>query len=132
MAPPPPTSEFKTTDQASLPGGDDSKAWSAYQKVSTMAPPPALEFETIDHEPLPDEAPDGGSRAWLVVLGSWCCNFVVSGWLNGIGVFQDYYSTALFPDLPTSTIAIVSSLVAMIIFAGVSRPRSDQKGVALC
>lgn len=70
--------------------------------------------------PTRDEPPDGGWRAWSVVFGSWCCNFIISGWLNALGVFQDYYSTELFPNLPTSTIAIIPSLVDFLIFAGVS------------
>lgn len=96
-----------------------SAGWATYSTPKSMAPPPSIvesERESLDH----DDVPDGGWRAWLVVLGSWCVNFVVSGWLNGMGVFQDYYSTELFPNLPTSTVALVSSLVALIIFAGVS------------
>ncbi|KAF3764668.1 putative monocarboxylate permease [Cryphonectria parasitica EP155] len=67
---------------------------------------------------LPAEGPDGGYRAWLVVFGSWCCNVIISGWLNALGVFQDYYSTVLFPGLPESTVAIIPSLVDFMIFAG--------------
>lgn len=26
--------------------------------------------------------PDGGTAAWLVVLGAWCCSFSGPGWLN--------------------------------------------------
>ena len=26
--------------------------------------------------------PDGGSAAWLVVLGAWCCSFSSPGWIN--------------------------------------------------
>jgi len=29
-----------------------------------------------------DKVPDGGSAAWLVVLGAWCCSFVSFGWIN--------------------------------------------------
>lgn len=85
-----------------------------------MAPPSIGELESDSDSLDYDDVPDGGWQAWLVVFGSWCCNFVVSGWLNGMGVFQDYYSTELFPHLPTSTIALLSSLVSLIIFAGVS------------
>lgn len=31
---------------------------------------------------LTDEAPDGGTAAWLVVLGAWCTSFCSFGWLN--------------------------------------------------
>jgi hypothetical protein len=29
-----------------------------------------------------DEAPDGGERAWLVVLGAWCSLLCTAGWVN--------------------------------------------------
>lgn len=69
---------------------------------------------------LLNDLPDGGYRAWLVVFGSWCCNVIISGWLNALGVFQNYYSTVLFPNLPESTVALIPSLVDFMIFAGVS------------
>jgi hypothetical protein len=28
------------------------------------------------------DAPDGGTAAWLVVLGAWCTSFCSFGWLN--------------------------------------------------
>jgi hypothetical protein len=28
------------------------------------------------------DAPNGGARAWLVVLGAWCTAFCSFGWLN--------------------------------------------------
>jgi hypothetical protein len=41
-------------------------------------------------EPVPGNAtkvedagpPDGGTAAWLVVLGAWCCSFSSPGWIN--------------------------------------------------
>jgi MFS transporter, MCT family, aspergillic acid transporter len=29
-----------------------------------------------------DDAPDGGSAAWLCVLGAWCTSFCSFGWIN--------------------------------------------------
>jgi hypothetical protein len=31
---------------------------------------------------LTNVAPDGGTAAWLVVLGAWCTSFCSFGWLN--------------------------------------------------
>lgn len=76
-----------------------------------------------------DKAPDGGYRAWLVVFGSWCCNVIISGWLNALGVFQDYYSATLFPTLPESTVAIIPALVDFVIFAGVSPSTVEPSGI---
>ena len=30
----------------------------------------------------PADFPDGGSKAWLVVAGGWCCLFISFGWIN--------------------------------------------------
>lgn len=40
---------------------------------------------TPKSEKVPEEdikVPDGGLRAWLVVLGAWCGLFCTLGWLN--------------------------------------------------
>lgn len=29
-----------------------------------------------------DGPPDGGTGAWLAVLGAWCCSFSSFGWMN--------------------------------------------------
>ena len=39
----------------------------------------------------PDEFPDGGFEAWLVVFGCWCGLFCTFGLINCIGVFETYY-----------------------------------------
>ena len=31
--------------------------------------------------------PDGGTKAWLTVVGGFCCLFVSFGWINSIGVW---------------------------------------------
>ena len=31
-----------------------------------------------------NDAPDGGTLAWLVVLGAWCASFCTFGWLNSM------------------------------------------------
>ena len=54
-----------------------------------------LEDESVDAESLqPEKKPgdhtkvddagtlDGGTTAWLVVLGAWCCSFSSPGWIN--------------------------------------------------
>ena len=28
------------------------------------------------------QAPDGGTRAWLIVFGAWCTSFCSFGWIN--------------------------------------------------
>ncbi|CAM1510757.1 Fc.00g082700.m01.CDS01 [Cosmosporella sp. VM-42] len=57
-----------------------------------------------------DEPPDGGRVAWLVVLGAWCTSFCSFGWLNSVGVFQEYYQNELLTDYSASSISWIPSL----------------------
>ncbi|KAI9697881.1 MAG: hypothetical protein M1820_007668 [Bogoriella megaspora] len=77
--------------------------------LAAPAPPPALN---------PADFPEGGAKAWLVVAGGWCCLFVSFGWINCIGVFQDYYQTHMLSHLAPSTVAWIPSLEAFMMFAG--------------
>lgn len=44
------------------------------------------EAETVDtrqgQTQFVSDAPDGGTTAWLVVLGAWCTSFCSFGWIN--------------------------------------------------
>lgn len=66
----------------------------------------------------PADFPDGGFQAWLVVLGSWCCLFVSFGWINCVGVFQEYYQEHLLASYSSSTIAWIPSLEIFMMFFG--------------
>ncbi|KAE8417659.1 major facilitator superfamily domain-containing protein [Aspergillus pseudocaelatus] len=66
----------------------------------------------------PDAPPDGGLKAWMVVLGAFCGLFVSFGWINCIGVFLDYYKTHQLQDLPTSTVTWITSLEIFMMFFG--------------
>ncbi|KAK1221559.1 hypothetical protein PQX77_015678 [Marasmius sp. AFHP31] len=54
--------------------------------------------------------PDGGLRAWLVVLGAALCSTVSFGYVNSWGVFQAYYEKTLLQHLSPSTIAWIGSI----------------------
>ena len=41
----------------------------------------------------PSQFPDGGAKAWLTVAGASACMFVSFGWINCVGIFQNYYQT---------------------------------------
>ena len=81
----------------------------------------------VDHEktdtvtlvaPNPVDFPDGGAKAWLVILGGWCCLFVSFGWITSIGVFQDYYQKHQLRDYSPSTVAWIPALQAFMMFLG--------------
>ena len=58
----------------------------------------------------PSSFPDGGATAWLTVAGASACLFVSFGWINCVGVFQDYYQTHQLSHYTPSTIAWIPSL----------------------
>ncbi|CAL1705216.1 unnamed protein product [Somion occarium] len=62
------------------------------------------------------EIPDGGLRAWLVVLGAACGSFTTFGFVNAWGVFQSYYTENILKDTPPSTIAWIGSIQYALIF----------------
>ncbi|KAJ2933745.1 hypothetical protein H1R20_g3359, partial [Candolleomyces eurysporus] len=49
-----------------------------------------------------DDFPDGGLRAWLIVVGAVCNAFAASGYVNSWGAFQAYYQSSVLSHLPPS------------------------------
>ncbi|KAH6891039.1 major facilitator superfamily domain-containing protein [Thelonectria olida] len=73
-------------------------------------PPPGL---------APADFPDGGTEAWLVVLGGWCALFCTFGLVNCVGVFQAYYVGGPLRHYDSSTVSwIMSVQVFFMIFCG--------------
>lgn len=58
----------------------------------------------------PKSFPDGGAKAWLTIAGSSACLFVSFGWINCVGVFQEYYQTNQLKDYTASEIAWIPAL----------------------
>ncbi|TRM55412.1 major facilitator superfamily domain-containing protein [Schizophyllum amplum] len=54
-----------------------------------------------------DDYPDGGRKAWLVVLGTFMYSCAVMGWAMSWGVFQDYYHRHVFPEIDVSLLTLV-------------------------
>ncbi|KAF8753500.1 Monocarboxylate [Rhizoctonia solani] len=75
-----------------------------------------------------DEFPDGGLRAWLVVLGvnhfpfqsGACVTFGTFGFVNAWGVFQAYYQETVLSDTSPSTVAWIGSVQYALVFLPVS------------
>ncbi|TVY73204.1 Fujikurins efflux protein [Lachnellula suecica] len=77
---------------------------------------------------------DGGTAAWLNVLGAWCCSFSSPGWANsssdevclltngmishsGVGSFQQYYEIGPLKGYSNSTISWIPALQLFFLFA---------------
>jgi len=82
------------------------------KKSSDAAPEDAEKVETPPSNPGIDPAsfPDGGAKAWLAVAGASACLFVSFGWVNCVGVFQEYYQTNQLKEYSTSEVAWIPAL----------------------
>lgn len=58
----------------------------------------------------PESFPEGGTKAWLTVAGASACLFVSFGWVNCVGIFQDYYQTHQLKTYSPSNIAWIPAL----------------------
>lgn len=64
----------------------------------------------------PSQFPDGGAKAFLCLLGGFCCLFCSFGWLNCLGVFQNYYQMHQLSDYSSSSIAWIASIQIFVMF----------------
>ncbi|KAF2158984.1 hypothetical protein M409DRAFT_71332 [Zasmidium cellare ATCC 36951] len=84
---------------------------------SPAAPPPPPQAANPWH---PSQFPDGGLQAWLVVAGSFCFVFCSFGWINCIGIFQDFYQQNYLSNYSPSDIAWIASLeIFVMLFGGI-------------
>ncbi|ORY10279.1 putative MFS transporter [Clohesyomyces aquaticus] len=93
------------------------------QKEFSVAPSPPLSTlerdteKSVQTKPAGRQPPDGGVAAWLVVLGAWCTSFCSFGWVNSVGVFQEYYQNDLLRGYSPSTISWIASLQIFLMLA---------------
>ncbi|KAA8649456.1 MCT family MFS transporter [Aspergillus tanneri] len=82
----------------------------------------AREKENTSEEALVAPAdpgpPDGGLRAWLVVVGGFLTYFVTFGLLNSFGTFQAYYGEHILRDRSESEISWIGSIQLFLLFIG--------------
>lgn len=70
---------------------------------------------------MPAPPPDGGARAWLAVLGAWCCLFCTFGWISCIGTFQAQYQQNELKEYSSSAVAWITSMEVRRPYGLVSR-----------
>ncbi|KAI0965533.1 monocarboxylate permease-like protein [Xylaria arbuscula] len=63
----------------------------------------------------PEDFPDGGLEAWLVVVGGALILFCSFGIVNCSGVFVEYYANGPLSDYSTSDITWITSIQAFLI-----------------
>ncbi|KAK4955869.1 hypothetical protein LTR10_006808 [Elasticomyces elasticus] len=76
----------------------------------------------------PSPPPNGGSQAWLQVLGSWCLFFNTWGLLNTFGVYQTYYESGARFTASSSDISWIGSVQALslLLIGTVAGPIFDR------
>ncbi|KAI1772922.1 monocarboxylate permease-like protein [Hypoxylon cercidicola] len=115
--------------------GDSTSRASTSHENSNIANDPDVEKSTIDnHEngdffvpppetqhsapagPDPNAFPDGGFEAWLCIAGGFCTVFSSFGWVNCIGVFQDYYQANQLSSYSSSSVAWIPATESFMLF----------------
>ena len=61
--------------------------------------------------------PDGGYRAWTVVLGAWCLLLPPMGLLNGLGILQAWTFEHQLHGYSESSIGWIFSTFGFFVFA---------------
>ncbi|KAK7203972.1 major facilitator superfamily domain-containing protein [Myxozyma melibiosi] len=91
------------------------------EEVNTL--PPQYGYQSPDSDEYilsPHELyrPDRGWRAWLCVLGGFFGTMSTFGFVNVMGVFEQYYKETLLKDYSTSQISWISSIQTFIMTFG--------------
>ncbi|QIX01355.1 hypothetical protein AMS68_006872 [Peltaster fructicola] len=73
---------------------------------------------------------EGGSKAWLVVLGCWCTSFASFGIVNSFGIYETYYLSTFLEGYSPSTVAWIGSIQTFAQFSAtlISGPITDRYG----
>lgn len=104
--------------------GMDSASVTDVEKDANESTPPEVTHDapTPKDPPVnpmhPSAFPDGGLEAWLCVVGGFFALLVSFGWINCIGIFQDYYESHSLKEYSASEIAWIPSLELFSMFAG--------------
>ncbi|SPO00036.1 related to monocarboxylate transporter 2 [Cephalotrichum gorgonifer] len=86
-------------------------------RPASVVSPEAGTSEDDDDEVDNDEGyPEGGLKAWLVVLGSWLALFSALGLMNTLATFQAYVSTHQLQDHSEGQIGWIFSVYTFLTF----------------
>lgn len=65
-----------------------------------------------------NDYPEGGWKAWSVVLGAWCAMIPAMGLLNSLGTLQAWTSTHQLRDYSESSIGWIYGAYTFFLFVG--------------
>lgn len=105
--------------------------------------------DRVEEEKSTTKFPEGGTRAWMVVLGAFCVSFSTFGYMNAFGyavnsscrekrdltdgwhrVYQEYYTEHFLAHESSSNISWIGSVQACFLFSGslIGGPLFDRYG----
>ncbi|KAL6245905.1 hypothetical protein RBB50_007058 [Rhinocladiella similis] len=116
----------KDVEKDGIDVGDVSADYSASERgAADIAEKSANNEEVVPAPPQPQQPafdpsafPDGGLKAWTVVAGAFASLFVSFGWINCIGVFQEYYETHQLRQYSSQEVAWIPSTESCMMFLG--------------
>lgn len=85
-------------------------------RLSILNHYPSGESLVSKYQEIEVEFPEGRTKAWLVVFGSWCALFSSLGIMNTMVSFQEYISSHQLKDLDVSVVGWIFSLYAFLTF----------------
>lgn len=85
------------------------------QTVTDLSPPATA--TVLDYD-VDQDFPEGGLRAWLVVLGSWLASFGALGISNSMATMHAYVSEHQLADYSESAIGWIFSIYIFLVFFG--------------
>lgn len=114
--------------------GNESNEFAPSQKLENNGTQRSVVDVECDSEKPYSDAPEGGTRAWLVAGGSAAILFCTLGFANSFGTFEEYYMTHQLREESASKISWIGSLASFLqFFAGmVGGPMFDRYGEKVC
>ncbi|KAK2600804.1 hypothetical protein N8I77_010311 [Diaporthe amygdali] len=119
------------TEKALVDSNDDNEDLNNHHhhiNVNNAVPPPLFVIPSnVEHEPETHTSssagdnetyPEGGLRAWLVVLGAWLALVSSLGLMNTLATFQTYLTTHQLEDYDEGTVGWIFSIYTFVVFFG--------------
>ncbi|KAJ7574914.1 monocarboxylate permease [Mycena floridula] len=85
-----------------------------------LQPASAALHGNIESQPFPKQTssfPEGGLAGWLTVFGATLAQFSGSGYVNGFGVYQDFYVRFFLTDYTPSEIGWIGGVQVLLTFS---------------
>jgi hypothetical protein len=87
-------------------------------------------FDSVDLDE--NSYPEGGLKAWSVVLGAWCAMVPSMGLLNSLGVLQAWTSTHQLKDYSESSIGWIFGSYAFFLYIAGAQTGLSTLHISFC